>query len=415
MLLRQVQARPLQGHHLRALRRRGDAPEGAPRAHGPHRPGRARLAHLVLQGRPEPHRLPARHRAARAREGALLRRLDRHGGRQREARSRPRRPRGQGARRVRADLRRPRRARLAALEDRLARRREYFATGKERNFDEDDEFWTRGLNNWAEDQALPTLEETRQLAGGIFPQLAKSITTEDGKKIRELVRQTATRDDRKLAPREIEAVATAAQEIHEALDPLRAELETATGSKKGAITKHIHKLVDSLTSGTELSEDDAELVAGVDAKNLDKAREIGNGLLADVLAQAQGGDSVEEVRELAYDLCLLPGAKKDDLDVVGQWALKVREMVADMDSRRDDAREAAVDGVRRLEETWKLFRELEPKLVVNDEQLFRELKDRFGSPYGFGQYFRGGMGAEAIRDLLRDLDLGRGVARSCAR
>jgi DNA-directed RNA polymerase subunit beta' len=44
-------------------------------------------------------------------------------------------------------------------------------------------------------------------------------------------------------------------------------------------------------------------------------------------------------------------------------------------------------------------------MVVNDEQLFRELKDRFGSPYGFGVYFRGGMGAESIRDLLRDLDL----------
>ncbi|RDI74633.1 DNA-directed RNA polymerase subunit beta [Gaiella occulta] len=294
---------------------------------------------------------------------------------------------------------------LAAIEDRLARRRDYFASGKERNFDEDDEFWARGLNNWAEDQMLPTLEETRALAGGIFPQLAKTLSTEDGKKIRELVRQTATREDRKLSPREIESVATAAQEIHEALDPLRAELETATGSKKGAITKHLHRLIDALTSGAELAGEDAALVASVDAKNLDKAREVGNGLLADVLAQAQAGQSAEEVRELAYDLCLLPGARKDDLDVVGQWALKVREMVQDMDSRRDDSREAAVEGVRRLEETWKLFRELEPKLVVNDEQLFRELKDRFGSPYGFGQYFRGGMGAEAIRDLLRDLDL----------
>ena len=39
-------------------------------------------------------------------------------------------------------------------------------------------------------------------------------------------------------------------------------------------------------------------------------------------------------------------------------------------------------------------------MVVNDEQIFRELKDRFGSPYGFGVYFRGGMGAESIRDLL---------------
>ena len=80
-------------------------------------------------------------------------------------------------------------------------------------------------------------------------------------------------------------------------------------------------------------------------------------------------------------------------------------MYLDIESRREDAREAAVDSVRRLEQTWQLFRELEPKLVVNDEQIFRELKDRFGSPYGFGVYFRGGMGAEAIRDLLKDLDL----------
>ena len=80
-------------------------------------------------------------------------------------------------------------------------------------------------------------------------------------------------------------------------------------------------------------------------------------------------------------------------------------MYLDIESRREDTREAAVDSVNRLEQTWQLFREAEPKMVVNDEQLFRELKDRFGSPYGFGVYFRGGMGAEAIRDLLRDLDL----------
>ena len=114
MLLRQVQARPLQGHHLRALRRRGDPPEGAPRAHGPHRPGRSRLAHLVLQGRPEPHRLPARHRPARAREGPVLRCLDRHLGGRRGAAEGPERPRGQGQGRVRADLRRPRRGSVRA-------------------------------------------------------------------------------------------------------------------------------------------------------------------------------------------------------------------------------------------------------------------------------------------------------------
>ena len=109
MLLRQVQASPLQGHHLRALRRRGDAPEGAPRAHGSHRPRRSGLAHLVLQGRPEPHRLPARHRPARAREGPLLRGLDRDHGRRGEAQEGPERPREQGRGGEGADRRRPRR------------------------------------------------------------------------------------------------------------------------------------------------------------------------------------------------------------------------------------------------------------------------------------------------------------------
>ncbi len=294
---------------------------------------------------------------------------------------------------------------LVALEDRLARRREYLSAGKERNFDEDDEFWARGLSNWAEDQVIPTLEEARSLAGGILAKLATSISTEDAKKIREAVRSTATREDRQITPRELEAVSLAVQQILEAVDPVRAEIEESSGSKKGAQTKRLHKIEEALVDGGELTGEDAALVAPVDAKNLERARDIGNGLLPDLLHQADPNGGPEALRELAADLCLVPGAKKDDLDVVTLWVGKAREMYADIETRRADAREAAVDGVRRLEETWKLFRELEPKLVVNDEQIFRELKDRFGSPYGFGQYFRGGMGAEAIRDLLRDLDL----------
>ena len=159
-----------------------------------------------------------------------------------------------------------------------------------------------------------------------------------------------------------------------------------------------------MQQGAPLDPDDVELVAAIEVKNLEKARELGAGLLGDVVAAAaDGGD----VRELANDLCLRTDGKiqKEDLDALIQWALKVREMYLDIESRREDTREAAVDSVNRLEQTWQLFREAEPKMVVNDEQLFRELKDRFGSPYGFGVYFRGGMGAEAIRDLLRDLDL----------
>ena len=294
---------------------------------------------------------------------------------------------------------------LSALDDRLQRRRDYFAAGKERNFDEDDDFWGRGLSNWAEENALPTLEEIRTLGGGVFVELAKKITNEDPRRVRELVRQTATREDRRVAPREVESVAAAAGQIEAALAPLRAELEQASGSKKGAITKHLNRLQEALVQGMDLSEDDTELVKDVDQKNLERAREVGGGLLADVLATVDPAADAAALRELAYDLCLVEGTRKEDLDAIGQWALKVREMVADMEVRREDTREAAVDAVRRLEQTWLLFKELEPKMIVGDEQIFRELKDRFGSPYGFGVYFQGGMGAEAVRDLLRALDL----------
>jgi DNA-directed RNA polymerase subunit beta' len=63
------------------------------------------------------------------------------------------------------------------------------------------------------------------------------------------------------------------------------------------------------------------------------------------------------------------------------------------------------DAIERLRQVWELFQTMGPKDIVNDESLFRELKERFGSPYGWGEYFRGGMGAEAIRDLLEQVDL----------
>src|SRR2546425_867748 len=79
-----------------AQRRRGDAVEGPARAHGPRRPGGARLAHLVLQGRSEPHRLPARHRPQGAREGPLLCRVDGHLDRRGGAREGPEEARERG-------------------------------------------------------------------------------------------------------------------------------------------------------------------------------------------------------------------------------------------------------------------------------------------------------------------------------
>jgi DNA-directed RNA polymerase subunit beta' len=63
------------------------------------------------------------------------------------------------------------------------------------------------------------------------------------------------------------------------------------------------------------------------------------------------------------------------------------------------------DASERTRLAWEKFQDMKVQEVVQDEALFRELKDRFGSSFGWGEYFRGGMGAEAVRDLLEQVDL----------
>ncbi|MCI7505152.1 MAG: DNA-directed RNA polymerase subunit beta' [Coriobacteriaceae bacterium] len=50
-------------------------------------------------------------------------------------------------------------------------------------------------------------------------------------------------------------------------------------------------------------------------------------------------------------------------------------------------------------EAFEAFMKIEPKQLISDESLYREMR------MNYHEYFEGGMGAEAIRDLLDDMDL----------
>ncbi|HYV15039.1 MAG TPA: DNA-directed RNA polymerase subunit beta' [Conexibacter sp.] len=83
----------------------------------------------------------------------------------------------------------------------------------------------------------------------------------------------------------------------------------------------------------------------------------------------------------------------------------LKELKKAFQADMDDTEAYIEDAAERMRQVWDLFQGMKPKDVVNDETLFRELKDRFGSPFGFGEYFRGGMGAESVRDLLEQVNL----------
>lgn len=83
----------------------------------------------------------------------------------------------------------------------------------------------------------------------------------------------------------------------------------------------------------------------------------------------------------------------------------LKDLRKSFDADISDTEAYIEDAAERIRQVWDLFQNMKPKEIVADETVFRELKDRFGSPYGFGEYFRGGMGAESVRDLLQQVDL----------
>ncbi|MGB4592382.1 MAG: DNA-directed RNA polymerase subunit beta' [Coriobacteriia bacterium] len=73
----------------------------------------------------------------------------------------------------------------------------------------------------------------------------------------------------------------------------------------------------------------------------------------------------------------------------------------DAEAKRDlkDIEEEYAERKELLKEAFDRFAKLAVKDLINDETLYREMKMRYGT------YFRGGMGAEAIKDLLQQVDM----------
>jgi DNA-directed RNA polymerase subunit beta' len=169
----------------------------------------------------------------------------------------------------------------------------------------------------------------------------------------------------------------------------------------------------------------ASIVTWVDeearAKDLDSLEKEVNKVLDSYAAELQ--ERVLELREqLARREKYLQSAKQtgfDDEDHIWADSLEVnlakisdeereklvKELNKAFEADIADTEAYVEDGAERMRNVWELFKTMEPKQIEHDETTFRELKERFGSSYGFGEYFRGGMGAEAIRDLLQQVDL----------
>ncbi len=182
-----------------------------------------------------------------------------------------------------------------------------------------------------------------------------------------------------MAPKELEKVLYFAASIVTWID------EEARTRDLDALEKEVQKVLDSYAA--EKEERVLEL-----RESLERRVEY-------LQSGKQSGFSEED--HLWADALDLNVKKLSDEDREKQ----IKDLRKVFDSDIADTEAYIEDAAERMRQVWDLFRDMKPKDVVADETLFRELKDRFGSPFGFGEYFRGGMGAEAVRDLLQQVDL----------
>ena len=196
---------------------------------------------------------------------------------------------------------------------------------------------------------MPPLEEARELVGGMF--VERRAADHDRGLEEDPRARPQLRDPRRppaLPARAREGRRRRRSQIREALAPLYERAREGDRLEEGR-DHEAHQP----RSSTALLDAAATLDgrrrgarrAASTSKKLEKARELGNGLLARGARRPSPAPTTTELRELANDLCLRTDGKiqKEDLDAIVQWALKVREMYQDIESRREDAREAAVE------------------------------------------------------------------------
>ncbi len=122
-----------------------------------------------------------------------------------------------------------------------------------------------------------------------------------------------------------------------------------------------------------------------------EARAMDADILAEELAaeleslDVERDEQIERVREQG----LVPEGF-DDEDVLSEE--DIRAEIADIEEEYEEEKELR-------QEAYDQFMKLEERQLITDEQLFKALRTHYR------RYFTGGMGAEAIRELLRNVDL----------
>jgi DNA-directed RNA polymerase subunit beta' len=148
-------------------------------------------------------------------------------------------------------------------------------------------------------------------------------------------------------------------------------------------------------------------------KDLEKVIYFAAYMITEVDAEAREEDMPQLEKKLANDRKKIETRRDNDLDVrtkkleADLAELEAEDAKSDVKRKVREAAERELKSIRdraereldRLESVWTRFKNLKVQDLEGDENLYREMRDRYG------MYFKGDMGAAAIKRRLETFDL----------
>ena len=148
-------------------------------------------------------------------------------------------------------------------------------------------------------------------------------------------------------------------------------------------------------------------------KDLEKVIYFAAYMITEVDAEAREEDMPQLEKKLANDRKKIETRRDNDLDVRTKKLesdlaeLEAEDAKSDVKRKVRESAERELKAIRdraereitRLEDVWTRFKNLKVQDLEGDENLYREMRDRYG------MYFKGDMGASAIKRRLETFDL----------
>ena len=145
----------------------------------------------------------------------------------------------------------------------------------------------------------------------------------------------------------------------------------------------------------------------IKSKDLEKVLYFASYIITKVDTEARDADAADLKEELDADLEELDAERDDQIARLREQGEGGEDEFGDIEPLSEDEIRAGIadleaeyeDEKRLRTEAYEKFMQLEERELISDEGLFSELRRYYGI------YFKGGMGAEAVRELLRGIDL----------